>query len=267
MFGMAGGGMFGVGGSGYMGPQIRGFGYIHDGSVDTLFRFLSAGIFNLSTADKRKLEAFLLAFDSNLAPIVGQQVTVGATAGDGAAERARLLEERHLAGDCDLVARAVVEGQMRGWLETEDGFRSDRDGEIASHADLAALDRVTYTCVPPGSGVRIAIDRDRDGFLDGDERDLCSDPANAASNPVTDPCIGDCDASCGVSIDELLRGVRIALDFDAVGACAAFDVNGSGAVEIDELVAGVGRALTGCPLRSLPPRAAPFGVCFEKRVK
>ena len=50
-----------------------------------------------------------------------------------------------------------------------------------------------------------------------------------------------------VLFNMLLRGVRIALDFDAVGACAAFDVNGSGAVEIDQLVAGVGRALTGCP--------------------
>jgi hypothetical protein len=28
---------------------------------------------------------------------------------------------------------------------------------------------LTYTCAPPGSGVRIGIDRDEDGVLDGDE--------------------------------------------------------------------------------------------------
>ncbi|HSG38723.1 MAG TPA: hypothetical protein VLE27_03705, partial [Thermoanaerobaculia bacterium] len=40
---------------------------------------------------------------------------------------------------------------------------------------------LTYTCTPPGSGVRAAIDRDEDGVLDGDEEDAGSDPANAAS--------------------------------------------------------------------------------------
>jgi len=29
---------------------------------------------------------------------------------------------------------------------------------------------LTYTCVPPGAGRRIGIDRDLDGVLDGDER-------------------------------------------------------------------------------------------------
>jgi len=30
---------------------------------------------------------------------------------------------------------------------------------------------LTYTCTPPGSGVRAGIDRDEDGVLDGDEED------------------------------------------------------------------------------------------------
>ena len=28
---------------------------------------------------------------------------------------------------------------------------------------------ITYTCVPPGSGIRIALDRDEDGLWNGDE--------------------------------------------------------------------------------------------------
>jgi hypothetical protein len=37
---------------------------------------------------------------------------------------------------------------------------------------------LTYTCTPPGSGVRIGIDRDEDGVLDGDEKGAKRDAAN-----------------------------------------------------------------------------------------
>ncbi|XYH99393.1 hypothetical protein ACMHYB_06360 [Sorangium sp. So ce1128] len=36
---------------------------------------------------------------------------------------------------------------------------------------------VTFTCVPPGSGERIGIDRGGDGTPDGDALDACMDPA------------------------------------------------------------------------------------------
>ncbi len=42
---------------------------------------------------------------------------------------------------------------------------------------------LTYTCTPLGSGQRIGIDRDLDGFLDGDERVACSNPADPLSTP------------------------------------------------------------------------------------
>ena len=72
--------------SGFMGDQIRGFGFIGDGSTDTLFRFLSAAVFaptsnsglpaEQSGRTRRDVEQYMLAFDSDLAPIVGQQVTL-----------------------------------------------------------------------------------------------------------------------------------------------------------------------------------------------
>ena len=84
----------------FMGDQIRGFGFLHDGSVDTLNRFHSSvlfvqrppgatrpagsgnpGGFPLTPEgflQRRQVEQFMLAFDSNLAPIVGQQVTMSA---------------------------------------------------------------------------------------------------------------------------------------------------------------------------------------------
>jgi hypothetical protein len=45
---------------------------------------------------------------------------------------------------------------------------------------------LTYTCVPPGSGVRIGTDRDEDGSLDRDELDAGKNPADAVSRLETD---------------------------------------------------------------------------------
>ena len=46
-------------------------------------------------------------------------------------------------------------------------------GRALADAELRALARhgeLTFTAVPPGSGVRIGLDRNLDGILDGDER-------------------------------------------------------------------------------------------------
>ena len=48
---------------------------------------------------------------------------------------------------------------------------------------MRALSEPTFTCVPIGSGRRVAIDADLDGHLDGDELAAGSNPSNAASTP------------------------------------------------------------------------------------
>jgi putative iron-regulated protein len=64
-------------------------------------------------------------------------------------------------------------------------------------------------------------------------------------------CAGDCDGADGVTINELILAVGIALGSSEVGACGAVDGNADGQVTIDELVAAVGNALEGCaPSRS-----------------
>lgn len=60
-------------------------------------------------------------------------------------------------------------------------------------------------------------------------------------------CTGDCNGSGGVTIEELVQGVSIALGNATTAACPAFDGNGSGDVTVEELVAAVGAALDGCP--------------------
>ena len=39
----------------------------------------------------------------------------------------------------------------------------------AALRELAKVGAITFTAVPPGSGVRIGLDRDSDGVLDGDQ--------------------------------------------------------------------------------------------------
>jgi len=252
MFGVAPIPMFGgAGNTSHQGDQIRGFGYIHDGSVDTLFRFVSANIFNLPEHDRRDLEAFMLAFPSNLASVVGQQVTL--SAGSTAAATARLdtLVARAAAGVCDLTAHGVRNGEDRGWLylpAAGGSFTSDRAAEanVSRVALLAGATTgpLTFTCVPPGSGRRIGIDRDGDGLRDRDELDAGSDPADADSPTFT--CTGDCDRDGRVSIAELVRGVAIALGNAEASTCLALDTDLDDQVSIADLIAAVNNALAPC---------------------
>jgi DNA-binding beta-propeller fold protein YncE len=189
-----------IGMFGSAGDQVRGFGYLHDGSVFTVFNFLQAGVFNfgspstVANANRRNVEQFALAFDTGLKPIVGQQVslTPGNAADTTVTDRIDLLIARANAGNCDLVAKGNAAGIARGWRYVGgNNFQPDRnaDGVIDATA-LRALASVvgqeqTYTCVPPGSGARIGIDRDEDGVFDRRELDCGTDPADPAVFPST----------------------------------------------------------------------------------
>jgi hypothetical protein len=126
--------------------------------------------------ERRQVEAFMLAFDSNLAPIVGQQVTLTDDSGPDVAARIDLIEARARAGECELVVKGVIHGRAVGFLydPTTRAFAPDsRRARPLSDRRLRALARggaLTFTAVPPGSGYRIGLDRDLDGRLDGDDR-------------------------------------------------------------------------------------------------
>ncbi|MBI1815783.1 MAG: YncE family protein [Deltaproteobacteria bacterium] len=60
------------------------------------------------------------------------------------------------------------------------------------------------------------------------------------------PCVGDCDHNGSVTVDELVRGVNIALGDAALDDCPAFDHDGSKVVTVDELVLAVNAALNEC---------------------
>ena len=203
MFGHAEDPFLNPGDNSFMGDQIRGFGFTHDGSVDTIFRFLTATVFTpgvtpgFSNDDQRRdNERQLLAFESNHRPVVGQQITLSAASGIDAEARVALFRNRADNGDCDLVVKGFIDGEQRGWLYRGSGqFESDRPGDRAMlEPALLAIatapgQELTFTAVPIGEGRRIGIDRDDDGYPDMQEIDGGGDPADDESFPciVTEP--------------------------------------------------------------------------------
>ncbi len=179
------------------GPQVSGFGLLHDGTFDSVVNFLRLDVFFFpgtieaeKDATRRHLQDYVMAFDTGMAPAVGRQLTV---AGDLADDDRRVLDvvmTRAVAGDCDLTAKAWDEKTQRGWLYRNRSFYGDRSADAPlTLGDLLTRYRragepITFTCVAPGDGQRSALDRDLDGHLDGDELIAGSDPADPRSVPT-----------------------------------------------------------------------------------
>jgi len=173
--------------SGAMGNQIRGFGFTGDGSTDTIFRFLTAAVFAPTSNSgfpqtnpddtRRGVEQYLLAFDSDLAPIVGQQVTLTSTNSAAAGPRIDLLIQRAGAPfvskalngavtECDLVVQVVQNGRIMSFLynPAANNFIPDNKSAALPDAVIRAFaatpgQEVTYTAATPGSGPRLVFAR------------------------------------------------------------------------------------------------------------
>jgi len=121
-------------------------------------------------------------FDSNLKPAVGVQATAISAFDGGVVPDVPFLYDRASAGDCELIVKSIdAQGHPRGWWRAGNSFRSDHVGEPElTLAKLRALSSATtpqtFTCVPPGSGYRMGIDRDEDGVYDYDEILRGTDP-------------------------------------------------------------------------------------------
>jgi hypothetical protein len=74
--------------------------------------------------------------------------------------------------ECDLVVKGVFGDEERGFLMQPDGTYLDDRGARVEDFGLRIVARgfavpLTYTCVYPGGGPRLAFDRDSNGKLDG----------------------------------------------------------------------------------------------------
>lgn len=197
-------------------PSLAGFGLLHDGSIDSISRFVSEPVFEItSDQDTADLTALVLAFSGgfDFAPpnpgpdpeapgppsrdapaAVGKQSTIDSAAADLSVINAMLALAD--AGDVDVIVKGLVAGDRRGWVYTGSGqFTGDRADEspypMASLLTLAAPgSEVTFTVEPAGSGQRTGIDRDGDNLLDYDEvRDL--DPVTPGTQNPFDPANRD----------------------------------------------------------------------------
>ena len=165
----------------HQGDQVRGFGYAHDGSKGGIvqllnaFRFAPESFQDIETMEQ--VASFLMVMDSNLAPVVGQQVTLrtgSAQAWWAALDSIDLLQDRAAAGECELIAKTRI-GPFELGLLWEGGSYATSFSALPNFSEgqvqwMAWGKPVTFTCVPPGSGERLGLDRDDDGMLDGDEQ-------------------------------------------------------------------------------------------------
>jgi hypothetical protein len=237
-------GMFGQSTGGpNLGDQVRGTGFLHDGSIATVKNFLEAPVFSLNNTEEQQLEAFSLAFPTDLAPVVGQQVTLTSSNGGVVNPRIDLFIQRAgtafaslmLGGnvtECDLVVKGSVGGAERGWVREPGGLFRDDNNTTISDAALRALATtegpLTYTCAPPGSGTRMGINRDDDTQLDG--LDNCPGVTNQSQVDTDLDGIGDaCDNEPDTDSDG--DGVSNVLDnclIDPNPLQEDFDLDGAG---------------------------------------
>ena len=84
------------------------------------------------------------------------------------------MQCRAIAGEIDLFVKGTVNGVVHGllYLPASNTYQLDQTGlgpytptQLATF--IAQGDTLTFMGVPPGSGVRMGIDRNLDGVLDG----------------------------------------------------------------------------------------------------
>ena len=178
-----------------------GFGFFHDGRVDSLTRFLQDGFSITDDGDTANLIALLLSLPASVNTLepspanqqvpagVGRQITISAPDADPLITTMIGLASSPTNG-VDLVVHGFKESLPRGWFfdRTSARFQSDRLSETLAPSDLLQLAgpgrELTYTITPAGSGLRIGVDRDGDGYFDRDELDLGSSPSYTRSVPV-----------------------------------------------------------------------------------
>ena len=175
--------------------RTAGFGLGGDGSKDDAIDYLStrSRFIALSSAQKLAFERFLMAFPTGTPPVVGWTSTVTST--NLAAEGSHLLLLWSFAqkGRCDLTVRGRLAGLPVSLVLDVTTGRFVWDRAMLSTVSLVDLTTalalknsvLTFEGVPPGMGRRLAIDRDGDGILDGDE----GVTAYGAASPTCAPAL------------------------------------------------------------------------------
>jgi DNA-binding beta-propeller fold protein YncE len=160
--------------------SVGGFGLTHDGTDPTLQTFLSRPVFskiNNNTTVKNNIAAFVQCFDTGTAPAVGYSRTVVATnvTSLSISNDWNLLESQAGSNNVDLVVVGKISGARHGFVfqpaqqtYSPDSTNMNAFARAQLTARVAAGDQLTIMGVPPGTGIRMGIDRDEDGVLNAD---------------------------------------------------------------------------------------------------
>ncbi len=177
--------------------SLAGFGFLHDGSVDSISRFVSARTFSVrSDQEVADLVALMLAFSGSdfgdVNPLLGgpappsrdSHAAVGKQRSViGTGVEAQQLLDLARSRKVDLIVHAGALGYA--FDATRDRFFDKQDGAPISDSTLLAAASgsapQTWTIVPAGLGRRLGVDRDGDGIGDVREITQGSNPADAAS--------------------------------------------------------------------------------------
>lgn len=168
--------------------SLTGFGFLHDGAIDSVARFLSAGAFSVdSDQEVADLVALMMAFsgseldDGNI-PIGGiPEESQDTHAGVG--KQFTLSQATQMSSQVDELVSIASSGKVdlivnvnsdKSYLFdfVEDTFISERGDGISSLGlmSLASSENpLSYSLVPKGLGNRLAFDRDGDGVSDFQE--------------------------------------------------------------------------------------------------
>jgi YVTN family beta-propeller protein len=193
-----------------------GFGFGHDGAIDSLARFFAEGAFSTeNNQELADLVALMMAFSGSDFPAdtdvnnnsviemfrppgepskdahaaVGYQYTASGVASDDD-EIAFMADLVAGSERIELIGKGRHNGVMRGYHYDGSGkgatavFTTDGLEETITLEALltraGAGSEITFTIVPAGTGVRLALDRDRDTYFDYTEHLAGTDPADPA---------------------------------------------------------------------------------------
>jgi YVTN family beta-propeller protein len=247
--------------------QLRntsGFGVLHDGSVDSIERFVSEPVFTVANDQMiADLTAFILCFSGSDLPgpanasapleppgpaskdthaAVGAQTTASASIDTARINAMLALADANKVG---VIAKGLIGGVQRGYRYDGAGlWTPDRraEGQLST-ATLEGIagpsSPITFTVVVRGQQTRLGIDRDEDGWLDRDEASVCTDTDNAAIHPGMLQSL-DVNGDLAITVQDIF-------DFLNGWFAGPADFNRDGATTINDVFDYLNAWFTGCP--------------------